>query len=106
LNSLDGFVVAIANGGLGFSTLIDDFGIVVISLNRNSTQIDNNHELRVVSPIQPSQFLIVPVSIQRVDPCQQGASPTYRFLGLQGVGASDSFMEQPSLILMFFRDRL
>jgi len=102
----DGFVVAIANGGLQYSTVTETIpGTMAISLSRNSTAFDPNHDLRIFGNYVNGLYTGI-VSIQRVDPCNKDTSPTYRFLATMGSGATDASMRQPSLILMFFRDRL
>jgi hypothetical protein len=102
----DGFVVAIANGGLEYSTVTDtSVGTMAISLSRNRTDFAPTHDLRIVGNYINGLYTGI-VSIQRVDPCAKGASHMYRFLATRGANATDASMRQPSLILMFFRDRL
>jgi hypothetical protein len=103
----DGFVVAIANGGLRFSTVPLASGItrgaVVISLSRGSIRFDEDHELAVSGDFVDIEFT-GPVSIQRADRCRMGNSITYRFLAATSINVEDASMKQPSLIVMFFRD--
>jgi hypothetical protein len=103
----DGFVVAIANGGLRF----DSFPVagrveVAISLSRSSIRFDENHQLAVSEDFfQQEVGFTRPVSIQRADRCRMGNSITYRFLAvIERTSGADAFMVQPSLIVMFFRD--
>jgi len=101
-----GFVVAIANGGLQYSTVTDTFpGTMAISLSRDRTDFAPTHDLRIFGNYVNGLYTGI-VSIQRVDQCARGASHTYRFLATRGTNATDASMRQPGLILMFFRDRL
>ena len=103
----DGFVVAIANGGLQFSTVPLASGIrqgaVVISLSRGSIRSDEDHRLAISGDFVDIAFL-GPVSIQRADRCRVGNSVTYRFLASTSINVEDASMKQPNLIVMFFRD--
>jgi hypothetical protein len=107
----NGFIVAIANGGLQAEFLPGALGFpppgVSISLSRNSLMFDANHELaiRPLEPFTPPTLgLAQPVSIQRADRCQMGRSITYRFLATKTGADVSASMKQPSLIIMFFRD--
>ena len=101
----DGFVVAIANGQLQYTAGPNFPGTVAISLSRDSTGFDPNHDLRIFGNYINGLYTGI-VSIQRVDECRGGESHAYRFLATNGSNAGDTSMRQPSLILMFFRFRL
>jgi hypothetical protein len=101
-----GFVVAIANGRLQYSTpFTDTIGTMSISLSRDRTDFAPTHQQNIFGNYVNGLYTGI-VSIQRVDQCEKGASHTYRFLATRGFNATDASMRQPSLILMFFRDRL
>jgi len=101
----NGFVVAIANGGLEQQAVTNEeaASTIGVSVTRDTTSFDPSHELTVFGfPVRG--FYGVTVSIQRVDRCIAGSSHRYRFLVTRGANAEIAFVHQPSLILMFFID--
>jgi hypothetical protein len=102
----DGFLVATANVLFSFNVNNSNFpGTIAYSISRNSTSFDSDHQHNVFGNYV-FDFHVFPATMQRVDTCNAGQSFTYRFLATQGTNVFDVRARQPSLVIVFFRDRL
>jgi hypothetical protein len=102
----DGFLVATANALFSFNVNNSNFpGTIAYSISRNSTSFDSNHQHNVFGNYV-FDFHVFPATMQRVDTCNAGQSFTYRFLATRGTNVFDVTARQPSLVIVFFRDRL
>ena len=102
----DGFLVATANALFSFNVNKPTFpGTIAYSISRNSTAFDPNHQHNVFGNYV-FDFHVFPASMQRVDTCSSGQTFTYRFLATRGTNVFDVTARQPSIVILFFRDRL
>ena len=101
-----GHTVATANALIAFSVSNPTFpGTVAYSLSRNSTAFQSNHQHNVFGSYV-DDFHVFPATKQRVDSCNSGQSVTYRFLATRGTNVFDVTASEPSLVVVFYRDRI
>src|SRR5687768_6424927 len=101
-----GFTVATANALFQFSVSHPDFpGTIAYSLTRNSTSFQSTHQHNIFGRYVDN-FHVFPVTIQRIDSCNDGQSVTYRFLATRGTFSFDASARQPNLVVVFYRDRI
>lgn len=101
-----GYSVVTANALFQFNVNNPTFpGTIAYSLSRNSTSFQSAHQHNVFGNYV-DDFHVFPATIQRIDSCTAGQSVTYRFLATQGSNVFDTTAKQPSLVVVFYRDRL
>lgn len=101
-----GYSVATANTLFEFNVNNPTFpGTIAYSLSRNSASFQSAHQHNVFGNYV-EDFHIFPATIQRIDSRTAGQSVTYRFLATQGTNVFDVTAKQPSLVVVFYRDRL
>jgi hypothetical protein len=101
-----GHTVATANALFAFSVSNPTFpGTVAYSLTRNSSSFQSNHQHNVFGSYV-DDFHVFPATKQRVDSCNSGQSVTYRFLATRGTNVFDVTASEPSLVVVYYRDRI
>ncbi len=101
-----GHTVATANTRFQFNVGNAAFpGTIAYSLTRGSTSFQSDHQHNIFGNYV-DDFHVFPATMQRIDSCTAGQSVTYRFLATQGTNVFDVTARQPSLVVVYYRDRL
>ena len=101
-----GHAVATANALFQFDVNNPAFpGTIAYSLTIGSTSFQLNHQHNIFGSYV-DDFHVFPSGIQRIVRCKRGQSLTYRFLATRGTNVSNVTARQPSLVVVFYRDRL
>jgi hypothetical protein len=92
-----------ATGRLSFEAWHPNFaGTVVYALSRNSTAMQPDFQHNIYGFVD--QFVLMPMSIQRVDNCNKNQNVTYRLLATKGTFSADYVVAKPALVVSFEPD--